>query len=55
MSVQAKQAVETTTAEGVVIGWGQNNSLGSGGAVSPPAGPGAKPPEAQRFSQIQPA
>ena len=52
----------TTTAEGVVIGWGQNNSLGSGGAVSPPVGPGqspggvqgAKPPEAQQFSQIQP-
>ena len=52
----------STTAEDVVIEWGQNNSLGSGGAVSPPAGPGQspvgvqgeKPPEAQRFSQIQP-
>ena len=33
----------STTAEDVVIGWGQNNSLGSGGAVSPSAGPGQSP------------
>ena len=45
---------KATMAEGVVIGWGQNNSLGSGDALSPQRVQGAKPPEAQRFSQIQP-
>ena len=34
---------DPTTAKGVVIGWGQNNSLGSGGAVRPPSGPGGGP------------
>ena len=31
------------TAEDVVIRWGQNNSLGAGGTVNPPAGPGQSP------------